>query len=328
VGDAYRGSCVNSRRRLAVTLVALICGCALTVGTIAASAAAVPIAHGLRFAIEPAGAVVGHHITGTAYDPSGAPVTVEVVDGTGTLVTSSSALVTIALGANPGHATLGGTTSVHAAGGVATFSTLTLDKPGNGYTLRASSPSLDGTTSSRFDISSTSERCRQDVSCQTHLSTPASDFQVIANPDPSQPNAGTLSASVDVGTALQCQGYVALDPNWWEFVMSSANRSKTIVDTIKMPTRLSSTPAGTVNDAQVCFGAQSVFTTRSGMPATAGTLPDGTSGFIGLLPNCPASGPCVVSRQLIPDATNGIGFDIAVTISVPEGLAGDPWVHS
>lgn len=278
----------------------------------------------LRFIVEPANVVVGQHITGTAYDPSGAPVTVEVLNDDGRVLTTLSVLVTLTLDANPGGATLGGTTTVGTVDGIARFTDLTLDKPGNGYTLTASSPSLPSTTSSGFDANSTATTCAPNVSCHTELSTPASNFEVTANPEP---NAGTLSSSVNVGRVLACQGYNEQDPNWFEFVMSSANRSKTIVYTIKMPT-LTGTPTTTVNDTEACFGAPSVFTTKSGMPAAAGTLPDGTSGFIGLLPNCPASGPCVVSRQSVPDPSNGVGFDVVLTINIPEALAGDPWARS
>ena len=77
---------------------------------------------------------------------------------------------------------------------------------------------------------------------------------------------------------------------------------------------------------QVCFGAPSDFVTAGGTLASAGTLPDGSAGFIGLLPNCGASGAtvCIQSRaaQL---AVPPIGFELIVTAFVPEGLTGDPW---
>jgi hypothetical protein len=80
-------------------------------------------------------------------------VTVRVLDAYGNLVSSdSSDQVTLALGANPGGGTLGGTTTVTVSGGVATFSNLIISKPGNGYTLIASSGSLTGATSAAFNI--------------------------------------------------------------------------------------------------------------------------------------------------------------------------------
>ena len=310
---------------MAVVLVALVCGGGgLAVAASASFVHVAGVAQGLRFVVEPANVVAGQHITGTAGDSAGPAVSVEVLDSSGAIVTSPAVTVTMAIGANPGGATLGGTTSVTTVGGVATFTNLSLDKPGNGYTLKASSLRLRPETSHPFDVTSKSELCQQDMICQTQLDTPASDFQVTANPDPTMSNSGTLTVSLNVGTALQCTGYTPQDINWWEFMMSSLSRSKTIVYTIKMP-HLTSTPTATVNDTQACFGAQSVFTTRFGVPATPGPLPDGTSGYIGLLPNCPASGPCIVSRQSVPDLANGVGFDIVVTLSIPESLTGDPW---
>ena len=282
----------------------------------------------LRFATQPQDAVVGQPITGAAYDPSGPPVTVEVVDRQGHVVTASAVAVTIALGSNPGNATLGGTTTAHTVTGVASFAELTLNEPANGYTLIASSPGLTGATSDPFDESSAAAICQQNVGCQTSISTSESVFSVTANPDTSQPNAGTLTGSADVGTALQCQGYIAEDPNWFSFLMSSVNRSKVISYTIKQ------VPASAVRHTRICLGAPYEFTTRSGTPAPQGTLPDGESGFIGLLPRChrrwypyrnpppQAGGPCVASRTRTPDGT---AFEVTLTVDIPEGLAGDPW---
>ncbi|HWF34500.1 MAG TPA: hypothetical protein VG295_03995 [Solirubrobacteraceae bacterium] len=285
----------------------------------------------VHFMTQPANTSVGQHITGTAYDPSGKPVSIAVVDGAGKVVTSSRASVTVGLGANPGKATLGGTTTVRAVHGVATFHDLTVSKASVGYTLTASGSRLHRAATSRsFDASSTSTMCVQDGGCQTNLTSGASNFLVIANPDPSRANSGTLSESANVGKPLQCSGYTQEDPNSWEFEMSSANRSKTIVSTLKqfiLP--LQGTLNAILELTQVCFGSTSDFVTSSGTLAPAATLPDGTAGFVGLLPNCPSSGgPCVVARQGPLDLNNNIGFDIVVTVSVPEGLSGDPWMRT
>src|SRR5436190_2184361 len=70
----------------------------------------------------------------------------------GLVVTGFTGLITVALGANPGGGTLAGTTSVNAVSGVATFSTLSINNAGNGYTLLASASGLTGTTSASFNI--------------------------------------------------------------------------------------------------------------------------------------------------------------------------------
>jgi len=60
--------------------------------------------------------------------------------------------VTLAIGTNPGGGTLSGTVTVAATAGVATFSTLSIDKAGTGYTLVSSASGPTGGPSSAFDI--------------------------------------------------------------------------------------------------------------------------------------------------------------------------------
>src|SRR5437667_2889874 len=79
-------------------------------------------------------------------------VKVRVLDALGNLVPSFTGSVTIALGSNPGGATLSGTTPVSAAGGVATFFDLSLNKTGTGYTLTASATGFTPVTSTTVDI--------------------------------------------------------------------------------------------------------------------------------------------------------------------------------
>lgn len=92
----------------------------------------------------------GNIVAGGTITPA---VRVGIQDALGNPVTSATNQVTVAFGANPGAANLGGTKTVAAVAGVATFSTLTVDKPGNGYTLQASASGLSGVTSSQFNVS-------------------------------------------------------------------------------------------------------------------------------------------------------------------------------
>ena len=91
-------------------------------------------------------------VTTGATAPITPAVQVAVEDATGAIVTSSAAPVTVALRANRGNATLGGTLTVNAVNGIATFSDLTLDKVGTAYTLFASSGTLTGIQSTAFNI--------------------------------------------------------------------------------------------------------------------------------------------------------------------------------
>ncbi len=73
-------------------------------------------------------------------------------DKYGNLVTSFTGTMTVAIGVNPGGSTLGGTLTVTAVAGVASFSDLTLNNPGTGYTLKVSATGLTGITSSAFNV--------------------------------------------------------------------------------------------------------------------------------------------------------------------------------
>ena len=121
-------------------------GDALTAGNSAPFTVVAGAASKLTFGVQPSNTAVN-----TVISPS---VTVRVEDASGNLVTASAASVTLAitLGTGTSGATLGGTTTVTAPGGLATFSTLAINKPGIGYTLTASSGALTVATSSAFNI--------------------------------------------------------------------------------------------------------------------------------------------------------------------------------
>jgi hypothetical protein len=80
-------------------------------------------------------------------------VSVEVEDANGNRVTSANNSITVAIGTNPGNGNLGGTKTVAASSGLATFNTLSIDSAGTGYTLTASATGLTGATSGTFNVS-------------------------------------------------------------------------------------------------------------------------------------------------------------------------------
>jgi hypothetical protein len=90
----------------------------------------------------------------TAAGSSIAPaVTVQVEDIYNNVRTQdNSTSVSMAIGTNPGGGTLSGTTPQTAVSGVATFSDLSINKTGTGYTLSASSSGITGATSGTFNI--------------------------------------------------------------------------------------------------------------------------------------------------------------------------------
>ena len=113
-------------------------------GATSASFNITAVATMLVFTVQPSSAVPDAPIT-----PA---VKVTAQDAGGNAVTSFTGSVTVAIGTNPSGGTLSGTTSVAAVNGVATFPTLSIDRPGTGFTVSATSGALAGATSAPFDI--------------------------------------------------------------------------------------------------------------------------------------------------------------------------------
>jgi len=97
------------------------------------------------FTVQPSNAVAGGVIT-----PA---VQVAIQDAQGNTVTTATTSITVAIGTNPASGTLSGTTTVAAVSGVATFSNLSLNPAGTGYTLTASATGLTGATSGTVAVS-------------------------------------------------------------------------------------------------------------------------------------------------------------------------------
>src|SRR5436190_8528270 len=143
----------------------------------------------LAFSVQP---------TATTADTAIAPaVQVSVEDADGTVVTDSTANVTLALGANPGSATLGGTKTVAAVNGVASFPNLTLDAAGTGYTLTASSSGLTGDSSPAFNI--TKRTTSTSVSC----------FPTAVNLNQSTTCTATVTDTTAAGTGSAPTGTIS-----------------------------------------------------------------------------------------------------------------------
>jgi sugar lactone lactonase YvrE len=108
------------------------------------------------FAITPAAA---DHLaflrqpTDTAPGQTIRPVVVAIVDQFGNVVGGDNTdAVTIAIGNNPGGGTLSGTLTLTVSGGRAEFDDLSIDLPGDGYTLHATADALTAADSNAFNI--------------------------------------------------------------------------------------------------------------------------------------------------------------------------------
>jgi hypothetical protein len=246
---------------------------------------------GFDFLRGPADAQVNTNITSVRYTPTGLPVQVQVLDANGDLISSSTAPVTLAIGANPGGATNGPTTQ-NAVGGIATFSTLSLNRTGLDYTFVASTTTaaIDPGTSGVFDIVDVGKNCP---------AGPCSSGNVVhgnttATEDASAGTAGdqlTLAVSVE---PLDCSGYSEVS----EVVTFDVTGSRTKTVTITMPKSV----AGNANALRVCYSAPVPFEDRNGNLVTIGLLPDCSS----------APAPCMVSAKNVKQTA-------VVIFNAPEG---------
>ncbi len=132
---------MKRRNHLLIATILLLCT------TLFISPVSAQVATKLVFSFQPHDSIAGRAINIPNLGP-----TVIVQDSFGNTVTSSTASITIAIGTNPGGGTLSGTTSKNASGGVATFSDLSIDKAGTGYTLIATATGLTSATSNAFNI--------------------------------------------------------------------------------------------------------------------------------------------------------------------------------
>src|SRR5439155_2353254 len=126
----------------------------------AAFGSATPVATSAAFNITPAPPPPPTHLgftqqpqqstqAGAAISP---PVQVAALDAAEHVVQGFTGAITLGLGANPGSGTLSGGAPVNAVNGVATFPNLSINRAGNGYTLRATASQLTAATSTPFNV--------------------------------------------------------------------------------------------------------------------------------------------------------------------------------
>jgi uncharacterized repeat protein (TIGR03803 family) len=128
----------------------------------------------------------------------GSPFDFEVLalDANGNIDPTFNGSVTLALANNPGGANLAGTLTATASDGVASFSGLTIDKPGAGYTLQATTPGLPSMTS--FPFNGTTDQLVVTTQPPAGAAT-GSGFGLVVSV---QNSSGAVDASFDGSVAL------------------------------------------------------------------------------------------------------------------------------
>ena len=185
-------------------------------------------------------------------------VTVQIQDADGNL-TASTASVTLAIGSNPGGGTLSGTVTVAAVAGTATFSNLSIDKAGTGYTLGATSSTNTGVmiaTSSAFNVAPVAgpathflvgapasavvgSACSVSVTAQDQFNNTATSY------------GGTVHfTSTDGGAALPADGTLTSGTGIFNATFSSAGQQ-----TITATDTVTGSIAGTSGNITVSFPA-------------------------------------------------------------------------
>jgi hypothetical protein len=245
---------------------------------------------------QPAGTAANAVIT-SGFGSSGGPVKVEVLNGSGQLATGSTAAVTVAIGSNPGSGSLSGTATLDASGGVASFSNLSIDQPGIGYTLTGTSPGMTPATSTHFTIWGSLQRCST-TPCSASSSTATTTGTVTTS---SATPTEFLGAGLG-GVSYSCSGTYqrTSDPLSFELFSASGVAQSSAQFTVSLEISKSAVDSSGHPGAstwQICYASMSPFTA---LPGTSGTaVIGGVSNYAGLLPNCSSTqnAPCVQARN-------------------------------
>jgi subtilisin-like proprotein convertase family protein len=252
---------------------------------------------------EPPGQVIHNFPFGAALD---------LRDKYGNLETNVQGTVTIALDNNPGGANLGGDLTADLAGGVTSFTNLSISAVGNGYTLQATS-SVGGfisPPSTPIDV----------------LPTPAVSLAITAEP----PSSVTVHQGFDIKVAALDQ-FGSLDPDF--------NGSITVALASGPAAQLGGTLTATASNGVAMFSGLSV-----DLVGTGYTLAASSAGLAGATSTSFTANPAAASQLLITtepkssvaagaqfgfvvtaeDQYNNIatGFNGNVTIAVASGPGG------
>jgi len=186
---------------------------------------------------------------------------------------------------------------VNTSGGVASFSNLSINQPGIGYQLTATSRGMNPATSGQFTIWSSLQQCSTTPCSATASSATTSGTVTTSSATLTQ----LLGTGIGGGT-YSCATYQPVsDPFTFDVVTSSGEPQLgaqfTAVLRIDKSLVLSSGHPG-ASTWQICYASVSPFTAQLGTSGTA-TIGNVTY-FTGLLPDCSNQNPvapCVQARN-------------------------------
>jgi hypothetical protein len=260
-----------------------------------------------------------------------ASIVVTAQDAFGNTATSFTNTVAIGFGTNPGGGTLTGSVSLAAAGGVATFSTLKINKVGTGYTLKATSLGLTEDVSASFNIN------------------PGAAASLAFTVQPVDATAGQAIAPAVEVTALDAQGNVATGfAGSVTLGITTGTSGATLTGATATATTGKATFAGlSIDKSGAGYTLTATATSLTSVPSTAFTISAGAASQLAftvqpgnatagtVIPG--ATGPTVqVSAQdglgnlvttftgqvTVTIGTNGGGGTLTGTTIVPQATAG------
>ena len=265
--------------------------------TITATVAGVAAAQQPVVTVTPGGAASLALLVQPSDVVAGAPIVPDVVvearDGFANRATGAAGSVDLALNANPGGATLSGTTTRAFVAGLATFTGINLNRVGSGYTLQATATGLGGTLSNGFAV------------------TPAGASQLVVTSQP------PISSIAGAGFGLTV---TARDP----FGNTDLNFTGTIALALAGGTGgavLSGTASLAATAGVATFGGLSVNLVGAGYTLNATTTAPGVTGTATTVFAITPAGATqlVVTTQPPASSIAGVGFGLTVTARDPFG---------
>ena len=254
---------------------------------------------GLAFTGQPAQTAVNSDIL-TGFNSTGSPLAVQLLDANGDPLNAADfsaggTAVTVSIQANPGGATLAGTTTVTSSNGVADFGNLQINKAGVGYDLAANAPGFGSATSSPFTITGQIQACGAGP-CSVSQSTANTSTSVTTTAP------GDFAALGLGGVSLACNHYIGVADTADFGIFDSAGDGVPTASAIATLTisksALESLPwLYRFLPRQVCYGSPTPFPT---IPGTSGTtVVGGVTYHTGLLLSCflVHKEPCLISRH-------------------------------
>jgi hypothetical protein len=299
----------------------------------------------LAFSRAPAGAAQGQAITSEPYFQDGAGVEVSILTSTGKLANVDDQIRLTAL---PSGVTLATAT---ASDGKATFGPLPHGLATGLHQLRAEAFTRRGdpdtrvlaATSQRFRIAQSASSCDATTAvCATSSAGAGGTKLGVSGPTSSGSRVWLASTMGDAGLQIDCSqpdygGYTQLTPPADTALVDGTTGAKTLTLTVPkffmQNSWLTGLPLSNngASFAQICFGAPLAFPVASGgaggIALAQGTFDwneDGVSSeaiYVGILPDCPSSGPCIDSRK---KTASGDGV---ITALIPRQFVADPKVR-